>query len=194
MIEHCTGVILAGGASKRMGQDKASLIFNGQTLLARAEQHLQPLFEHVVVSVRQHRSDTHLPQILDQHESRAPILGIHAALKHVKTDWICVVAVDMPFVSPDLLCFMADNRNHHDAVLAEVGGTLQPLLAFYHQHACLPIMQTRIAHHQRSLIRLIPHIHAKILHENALKPWDTALQSFIDFDTATDMQRHIHSA
>jgi len=190
MIEHCTAIILAGGESKRMGQDKASLIFEGQTLLARAEQRLTPLFEHVLVSVREQRSDTHLSQILDKSESRAPMIGIIAALEAAETDWLFVVGVDMPFLSPRLVCFMAEQRKGYDAVLAEVGGKLQPLLAFYRKEACLPAMQARIAQNKRSLIQLIPHIHANILSEHDLLRLDASQQSFIDFDTKDDLQAY----
>ncbi len=192
MIEHCTAIILAGGESKRMGQDKASLIFERQTLLARAEQRLTPLFKHIMISVREQRHDTDLPQVLDNSESRAPMMGIVAALETVKTDWIFVVGVDMPFVSPDLVRFMAKQRKGYDAVLAGVGGKLQPLLAFYHKDSSLPVMHARIKKNKRSLMHLIPHIRAHILTGQDLQPFDPELQSFIDFDTKDDLRNEVH--
>jgi len=187
MIENCTAVILAGGQSRRMGQDKASLIFEGQTLLARAEQQLTPLFADIVVSVRSRRDDTALPQVLDGSDNRAPMLGIVAVLETIHTDWLCVVGVDMPFVVPAVLKQMAELRPDHDAVLAEIEGYVQPMPAFYGRESCLPAMQARIAQDRRSLMRLIPSLNTAILTEKELHSLDPDLHSFTDFDTPADM-------
>ncbi len=187
-IQHCTAVILTGGQSKRMGQDKASMVFEGQTLLARAEQSLTPLFEHVVVSTRQKRDDTELPQVLDDSEYRAPMMGIVAAFEAVDTDWLFVVGVDMPFIAADLLKHMAKYRAGHDAVLVKVEERLQPLLAFYRKESCLPLMRARIHQGNRSLINLIPHIHTNVLKEDDIQQVDYKLKSFIDFDMPSDLE------
>ena len=188
MIDDCTAVILAGGQSKRMGQDKASLVFEGQTLLARAEQSLTPLFEHVVVSTRHKRDDTLLPQVLDDSDYRAPMMGIVATFEAVDTDWLFVVGVDMPFVSAGLVKHMAKHREGYDAVLVKVEERLQPLLAFYRREICLPLMRARIHQGNRSLISLIPHIHANTLKDNDIQQVDYKLKSFIDFDVLSDLE------
>ena len=187
-VDNCTAVILTGGESKRMGQDKASLAFEGQTLLARAEQRLTPLFENVVVSTRQKRDDTELPQVLDASEHRAPMMGIVAAFEAVDTDWLFVMGVDMPFISADLLKYMAKHREGYDTVLVKVEERLQPLLAFYRKEICLSLMRARIHQGNRSLINLIPHIHANILKENDVQQVDYNLKSFIDFDAPSDLE------
>jgi len=188
VIANCTAVILAGGQSKRMGQDKASLVFEGQTLLARAEQCLTPLFEHVVVSVRKPRSDAKLPQVLDSSESRAPMMGIVAAMQAVHTDWVFVVGVDMPFVSAELVQYMAAQRGEHDAVALYAYDMPQPLCCFYHQSA-LPVMQENIAAGKRSLKHLLQELNTHFISENKARLYDAKLQSLVSLNTAADMKQ-----
>jgi len=184
MIKNCTAVILAGGESRRMGRDKAQVEFQGQSLLDRAIANLSPLFDELVVSVRQ-PLHIDVPQVLDA--GGGPMIGIVAALEYAKTDWLFVIGVDMPFVVPAVLQMMAEQRTGHDAVLAEIDGRLQPMPAFYAKESCLPAIQSRIKQGRRSMMRLIPLLHTATLVEHELRPFDPELRSFIDFDTPEDL-------
>ena len=63
MIPDCTALILAGGLSTRMGQDKTRLELDGKSLLQRAIEAMQSLFPSVLVSVRTWREDLLVPQV-----------------------------------------------------------------------------------------------------------------------------------
>jgi len=187
MIENCTAVILTGGESRRMGRDKAAVEIDGKTLLQHTMDALAPLFSKVLVSVHAPRCELKLPQVVDAFASRGPMVGIASALSVIQTDWLFVAGCDMPYLSPQLVRHMADTRQGQDAVLAEIGGHLQPMPAFYAKQTCLPVMQTRIEQGRRSLLRLIPLLRTEILSENDLHPFDCELRSFSDFDTPEDL-------
>jgi molybdopterin-guanine dinucleotide biosynthesis protein A len=185
MIENCTAVILAGGESRRMGRDKAHVEFRGTSLLNHAIENLSPLFDDIVLSVREPLA-IDLPQVvqvMDAAEGLGPMMGIVAAMAEVDTDWVFVTGVDMPFLVPAVLQQMANQRPGHDAVLAEVDGYFQPMPAFYAKGTCLPAMQDCIAQDRRSLMRLIPSLTTAILTEQDLRPLDPGLRSFTDLDT-----------
>jgi len=186
MIENCTAVILAGGESRRMGQDKAEVIFRGETLLDCAIANLEPLFANIVVSVRQPRQDFPLPCLCDESGSLGPMCGIATALAHVETDWVFAIACDMPFISPVLVRAMAKRRADHDMVLAMVDGYLQPLAAFYAK-SCLPQMQQQLAGDHRSLKTLVGNVNALTMQEQECAQYDAELLSFFDLDTRTDL-------
>ncbi len=169
-----------------MGRDKAQVKFRGETLLDRAIANLTPLFGEIVVSVRQPVS-VDVVQVIDAGEGRGPMMGLVAALDYASTDWVFAIGVDMPFVVPELLQHMAEQRIGHDAVLAEIDGQLQPMHAFYAKKTCLPAMQARIEQGRRSLMRLIPSLNTAILTEDDLRPFDPNLCSFTDFDTPEDL-------
>ncbi len=186
-IDNCTAVILAGGQSKRMGQDKAAVMFQGKTLLQHAEDKLTPLFETVVVSTREQRSDTGLPQVLDASQSRAPMLGIAACFEALDADWLFVVGVDMPFISADLVQYMASQRGNHDAVALQAGDMVQPLCCFYHR-SCLPQMKANIQAGKRSLKHLLQAVDTRVIPESEARVYDARLQSVVSLDTPQDLR------
>jgi len=187
MIKDCTAVILAGGESKRMGQDKASILLADKSLLQHAIDTVKPLFEDVVISVREPIATCAYPQLYDAHEQRAPLMGVVAALQQVKTNWVFVMAVDMPFISPDLIRFLATLREHKQAVVPMVDGFEQPLLAYYHQ-GCLHAMQQQIDAGDRSFRTLMGALDSIIVKQRELARLDKKMISFYDLDYPKDLK------
>jgi len=193
MVENCTAVILAGGESRRMGQDKASIQLANTSLLHRIMRNVQPLFEQVFISMRQPRQDLPLPFICDQSVcnqpgSHGPMSGVATALEYVETDWVFAIACDMPFISPALIRALANKRGEHAIVVAMVHGHLQPLAAFYAK-SCLPQMQQQLADGNRSLKTLIGTVDALTMQEQECVQHDSELLSFFDLDTKEDLAR-----
>ena len=140
MIVDCTAVVLAGGESRRMGSDKATLLLGDQSLLQRVVDIVQPIFAQTLISVRQPRPDIDLPQICDAHANAGPLAGLCAGLEQATTPWIFAVATDMPFVQPALIEQLAGKRTGYQAVVPVVHGHPQPLAAFY-SVTCLQAIQ-----------------------------------------------------
>jgi molybdopterin-guanine dinucleotide biosynthesis protein A len=186
MIEDCTAIILAGGNSKRMGRDKASLPFNGDTLLQRVIDSVQPIFTQTLISVRQHRADIALPQIYDVQSDGGPLVGLISALEATTTSWAFVVACDMPFVVPAVIVQLSNFRAAHQAVIPVVGEYAQPLAAFY-ARSCLPALQHSLESGNKSLIKALNALDVCYVAEDELLKFDPLLRSFIDLDTPQDV-------
>ena len=97
------GLILAGGASKRMQRDKAALKYLGKTQLERAFELAGRHVDKVFVSVRADQTSDPTraprPMIVDLGEGEGPIAGIRSALAaHPEVAWL-VLACDLPFLS-----------------------------------------------------------------------------------------------
>src|SRR5512143_333091 len=103
MIDDCTALILAGGDSRRMGSDKASLVLDGKTLLESVTATMQQVFPKVVVSVRELRAGVPVPQVRAEIPASGPLAGLVAGLAQVETPWMFAVACDMPFVTRALI-------------------------------------------------------------------------------------------
>lgn len=185
MIGDCTAIILAGGSSKRMGQDKAALPFHGETLLQSVLASVQPLFVQTMLSVRELRGDVALPQICDGHADGGPLVGLVSTLEAVTTPWAFVVACDMPFVAPELVRHLASLRADHHAVVPVVDGHAQPLAAFYAQRA-LPLLRASLANGNRSLTGALKGLDVCHVDEDGLLKFDARLRSFFDLDTPQD--------
>lgn len=105
MVE-VTGIIVAGGRSNRMGQDKALLQLGGVTVLERIAAVLGQVAKRVIVVTRdtQQYRELDLETTKDLYPGLGPLSGIHAGLSASRTEWGIVVACDMPFVQPEILC------------------------------------------------------------------------------------------
>lgn len=187
MIEDCTALILAGGDSSRMGQDKAALVLDGATLLERVTDTMRGLFPGVLVSVRQPRAEVALPQVCDAEADGGPLAGLVAGLAEVDTPWMFVLACDMPFIQPAIVARMAELRGEHQAVVPRVGGHPQPLAAFYAVRA-LETMRARLAGDDRSLRGVLRELDVRYVEEAELREWDPQLRGFFDLDTPQDYQ------
>ncbi len=187
MIEDCTAIILAGGDSRRMGRDKASVLLGGQTLLQRAIAKMQQVFPFVIVSVRQLRPEIKLPQICDEHLNAGPLAGLAASLTHITTPWAFAVACDMPFVEASMIELLAKYRSGHDAVVPVVQGHPQPLAAFYAK-SCLDRMRVHLAAGGKNSLRtVLQSAQVRYVDEAELRRADPGLRSFFDLDTPQDV-------
>src|SRR5207249_10149110 len=129
-----TAVLLAGGESRRMGTEKATIVFNGEPLWQRQIKllrHLGP--ENILVSARAERSwrpaDTEL--VLDQPPSRGPISGLTAALGRTRTSHLIALGVDMPFVTTAQLQDLCRRASAGCGVVPTIEELVEPLAAVY---------------------------------------------------------------
>lgn len=133
--EHLTGVVLAGGQSRRFGSDKAAFQIGGRPMIERVHAALQCVTSGVLLSVGTHQSRTRppLPTVIDEYPDCGPLAGMHAAMKAAPTPRILVVACDLPFISPGVLRRIAVGcGDDADAAVARTpDGRLQPLCASY---------------------------------------------------------------
>jgi molybdopterin-guanine dinucleotide biosynthesis protein A len=195
MIAGCTAVILAGGRSRRMGHDKATLRLGERTLMQQLIEVVAPLFPHLVVSVAAPRADLPWPQVCDVRPGQGPLGGLCAALGQVDTPWIFALATDMPFVAPALIEALAARRDCvEDAVVPRVHGHPQPLAAFYSTRCLTPfaaLLEDDAGEasdaRRRSLRAALGTIAALYVDEPELLAADPGLHSFFDLDTPQDL-------
>nr|WP_274386075.1 molybdenum cofactor guanylyltransferase [Paenibacillus polymyxa] len=141
-----TGIIVAGGRSRRMGQDKALLEIDGATMLERMYTTLQQAAQRVVVVTRDNQGYglSGMETVSDVFRGMGPLSGIHAGLSASTTEWGMVVACDMPFVQPEVLHdLLAVTKKWTElqgtrepalqAVIPSMDGRIHPLLAVYHR-------------------------------------------------------------
>lgn len=189
MIADSIAVVMAGGDSRRMGQDKANLVLGERTLLQNVVATLQPLFSQVIVSVRQPRPEIDLPQVSDDPAHSGPLAGLAAVLEQASAPWVFAVACDMPFLSPAVIEYLALQRANCQAVVPLVGGYPQPLAAFYANgcldevHACLR------GTGKHSFRALLDKVRVCYVSEAQLREVDPQLHSFFDLDTPQDVAR-----
>jgi molybdopterin-guanine dinucleotide biosynthesis protein A len=180
---HCAAII-AGGASRRMEQNKALLEFQGQPLIARVAGVLRARFSEVIVVTANQEiaRATHLPAMPDVYENKGPLGGIHAALAHFQKPVFCV-ACDLPFLNANAIDFLCAQLKNHDAVLPQIQNHAQPLHAVYTPR-CTPIFETELQNERtRSVAGVLQALDVRFVTENELCVFDADLKFLTNLNT-----------
>lgn len=181
-----TGVLLAGGKSRRMGQDKANLQLNGESLFERSLKLLQQFFNRIIIAGD--RPDLVLPGIpafADIYPGSA-LGGLHTGLKKATTDWIFVAPCDMPYPDPCIVQTLLDNRAGAIAVVPRSKEGYEPVFALYHKD-CLPHMEQMLQHQQYRIYDFYQRINIRYLDPEQLPSgWQ---RSLININTPEELAR-----
>ena len=157
-------MVLAGGRSARMGQDKVALLLGDEPLLRRAVRRLQRALAEVIVAGPAELGALvpGMRVVEDTQPGQGPLAGVGSALRAVATPWVFVVACDMPFVAPELVRAMVDLAlapPEVDAVVLRTARGTEQLHAMYSK-SCLPALEAQLAagdlafHHLLGSIRV----------------------------------------
>ncbi len=178
-----SGIVLAGGQSRRMGYNKALLELEGQTLIARVLERLSPLCDELIISANDVELYADLPAqvVPDLIAGRGALSGIHAGLATMRHDKAVVVACDMPFLSLSLLRYMVVMSSGYDVVAPRVDGFFEPLHAVYSARCVEPIAQL-IAKGPRRVVDLYRQIRLREVTKADVQLFDAAL-SFVNVNT-----------
>jgi len=125
--------LLAGGLSKRMGEDKAFVAFNDRTLLEWMRDRLAPIFAQSFIVTRE-PSRFHglgMAVVNDALAETGSAVGIYTAVLAAPTERVVCVACDMPFVTPRLVRALVDRSVGFDVFVPRHGGNLEPMCAVY---------------------------------------------------------------
>lgn len=129
MNREMSGVILAGGLSSRMGQQKALLTLEGKTLLEWQIGKLRALgISDIMVSGALEVPGVRV--IADEYPQRGPLGGLHACLKAAKHSSCLVLSVDVPLIPVNTLANICRTHRTGATILRHAGGE-EPLIAVY---------------------------------------------------------------
>src|SRR5262245_49875298 len=133
-----SAVLLAGGESRRMGQDKATLPFHGKPLWEIQLELLQKL-EPTEIFVSARTDPVWRPDdvqfVADNPPSRGPLSGLAASLAQMSTPHLIALAIDMPLMTEKYLQSLCDQVEPGRGVIAKIDGRFEPLAAIYPQEA-----------------------------------------------------------
>ncbi len=134
-----TGVVLAGGQSRRFGRDKGVYLYKGKPLVLRAVDSIRPLCDEILVSTNNPEAYTQfgLPLIADIFQGCGPLGGIHSGLTHAHHNTVLFIACDTPNVPVSIYHVLLNNMHAHDAIMPAHGNYIETLCAVYHKR-CLP--------------------------------------------------------
>lgn len=186
-IADISAAILAGGASRRMGRNKALLPFRGRPLIARIHEIVQDLCEDVFLVTNDPGPYDFLPcpKIPDRVPGKGPISGVDAALRHSRHPHVLVVGCDTPFLSPSLLERLAGETAGADLVIPIGPRGPEPLCAIYGK-GCIPRIGESILKGEFSLVALAGKVLTREISREEVASVDPEFRSFLNVNTPED--------
>ncbi|OQY24464.1 MAG: molybdenum cofactor guanylyltransferase [Chloroflexi bacterium] len=184
-----SGIVLAGGASRRMGRNKAFLELDGRSLIEIVIERMASVCAEVLIVAGDARPYATLgvPVIEDRFRGVGVLGGLHAGLKAASHDLVLAVACDMPFLNPDLLRAFTRLAEGFDVAVLRQGENVEPLHAAY-RRACLPAIETAIRAHRRRIISFFPHVRVRYVTLEDVAPFDPELRSFRNVNTPQELE------
>jgi len=193
MFKNVTGVLLAGGESRRMGRDKAGIKLAGVTTAKRTIDAFRPLFADIfAVSKTTGRfADLDCREVADIFEEMGAMVGVLTALKEAKTGYIFVAACDMPFIDRGVVELIVMKGAGFKVTLPLISGKGDPLHALYSKD-CFEGMLAFMKKEGKSLKRFIeslPEGQIRYISEDEIREVDPGALSLFNMNTPEDLER-----
>lgn len=183
-----SGIILAGGRSSRMGQDKMLLVFQNETLLARMVNRLRSVVDDIIIA----SNDTAkygiegVREVRDIFPGMGPMGGLHAGLIAAKYDNAFVIAGDMPYFSENVAEYLLSRKAGYDAVVPRLNGYWEPLCAVYSRSCIAPIEYCLLAG-IRKVFRFYPAVKVLAVDEDKLNTAGLPANIFYNLNAPEDL-------
>jgi molybdopterin-guanine dinucleotide biosynthesis protein A len=176
--------VLAGGASRRMGRDKATLPVGGVELAAQALAVAARVASPVVLVAPPGHPARRLTAGLVSDPGRGPLAALAAALDALDAEHVLVLAGDHPGLRVELLAHLIGLRARGEAVACRREPRLEPLVAVYQRAPALAAARARLAEPagDRSLLGLLAALRTLVVAEAEWRLLDPDGRSFVDLD------------
>ena len=187
MDDALVAVILAGGKSTRFGSDKASALLAGRPLIEWVLTAALECCDSVVVVKARGQSlpaldvgRSHVEVVEDFIDARGPLAGLVAGLRAIDRPLAFATSCDVPLLRPRLISALAHMVDRYDAVVPEVDGQLQPLVAAYRRSTCLPAFERALSNGRLRLTDALRHLDVRVVAEGEVAIFDPELRSFMN--------------
>ena len=189
-------IVLAGGRSTRMGRDKASMPFDGTTLLGRVVATLATVVDEVVVVARRDQTLPPLPAVatpvrlaFDEIEDRGPVGGLAAGLASLVAPVAYLSSCDVPLLVPDFVRAMFAALGDADVAMPEVDGRLHPLAGVYRRDPVLAAARALLASGRLRPVFLLETLAGVRVPAARLRAADPEFRSLENLNTPEDLER-----
>ena len=170
MVYKACGAILAGGKSSRMKFNKAFAKINDKTVLEIIIDKFTSFFAETVIISNQPElfRNFGLKVFEDVYPYLGPVAGIHAALYYARFDPVFILSCDIPFIYMDMVAYMIERIDDHQAVAIEMDSYIHATAAAYSKR-CLPVFQDCLENDKLKLTRIVQEMDTLILREDELR-------------------------
>ena len=191
------GVIVAGGRSTRFGdQDKVVADLAGTPMIRRVTERLDEAVDQLVVNCRADQRDTIESALKglavrfaeDPDTDLGPMAGIHTGLGALNSEYATVVAADMPFVEPDLVSYLFERADGHDAAVPQLDDRwFQTTQAVYHTDAMADACAAALSRGDRKITAPLLDLDYVVVGEDEIRE-HSSLATFENINTREEFE------
>ncbi len=184
-----SGIILSGGKSLRMGQNKAFIQIKGQPIIHRIHSLFKKLFKEIVIVTNQKElfSDLNAKVYEDLIPNRGALIGLYTGLFFSSYPYSFCVACDMPFLNEKVVRYLINQIKDEDVILPKTNDGFQPLHAIYSKN-CQGAIKKILEEGKNKILDFYPFVKVKIIEEDQFKNLDPELKSFININTPEELE------
>ncbi len=192
-------IILAGGLSRRFGQDKCMKELDGKPLVAHVLHRVAKVAEERLIVVSSKAQQDGLCRIfksnenvvIDKHEGSSPLIGALTGFENVKADFALLLPCDAALVSSEIATLMLDLCVGRSAAIPRwPDGKIEPLQAAYDVTLAKKAAATALDEGKRDMIGMIAHLRQiRYVSTLVLQQYDERLTTFFNINTPDDWKR-----
>jgi molybdopterin-guanine dinucleotide biosynthesis protein A len=188
MRSGCSLVILAGGRSRRMGHDKATLPAGDGTLIEHLARRLAPVVDETIIAGGSVDPPIEGARVVaDRQAGLGPLAGMLAGFAAAKQRHVWVVACDLPDIEPALGGLLLALAGDYEAVVPRPDQEPEGVCALYVRELA-PRIEALLESGQRSIKSLLDRSAVRYLTSDELRAVDPQLRSFRNINTPTDYE------
>jgi len=185
----CTGIILCGGQSKRMGNPKVYATLKGKTFVEHLISALQPLCEELILSTNINVSFPKCLTVYDEIKNIGPIAGIFSSLKASHNDVNVIVSCDTPLLNTLFFNHLINHFDSCDILIAQHDNVTEPLIGIYRKSTVLPIITKHIEKGVFAPPKLFPELKFKTVQISKLNSFYNKLM-FTNFNSQLEINSY----
>ena len=188
MRSRCSLVILAGGRSRRMGYDKATLPAGDGTLIEHLARRLAPVVTETIIAGGSPRPPFEGAHVVPDHQpGLGPLAGMLAGLTAAKERHVWVVGCDLPDVEPALGALLCALAGDYEAIVPRLDHEPEGVCALYVRELT-PRIEALLEAGQRSIKSLLASSRVRYVEPDELRAVDPDLRSFRNINTPADYE------
>ena len=192
-------VVLAGGFSKRFGQDKCLIRLGGKPLLQHVIDRISTVVDEKVVVVGSNTQREKFAELLkskvsvivDRHDGQSPLVGALTGFESVNADYSLLLPCDTPFVSSEIAALLFDLCASKSAAIPRwPNGYIEPLQAVYHTKSAVKASQQALNTGKRDLFSMINNLSGvRYVSTLVLQQLDSELLTFFNINMQESLRR-----
>ena len=183
-----TGIILSGGKSIRMGQNKPFIKIEGMTIINRIHSLFEKIFEEVIIVANEKELYSKFDARIysDLFPGGGVLGGLYTGLFFSSFSYSFCAACDMPFLKESVIEYLMRDIAGYDVIVARTRDGLQPLHAFYSKNCLEPIKKT-IEEKKHAIIDFYGVVRTKVIEEHEFISLDPMRESFVNVNTPEEL-------